>query len=90
MATSNQVGDLPRKAVNATVASLPISVVLATDLASATAAVNDALVSGKRFGAAYLVSDGTNVSDIAIAQGTAPTDPWHLVSDAGEVPVVPA
>lgn len=90
MATSNQVGDLPRKAVNATVASLPISVVLASELADATSAVNDALVSGKKFGAAYLVSDGTNVSDIAIAQGPDATDPWHYVSDAGVTPVVPA
>jgi len=90
MATSNKVGDLPRVAKNAVVASLPISAVLMTDLQDATSAVNDALLSGKKLGSVYLVSDGTNVSDIVIAQGPDSTDPWHRVSDAGASPIAPA
>lgn len=86
MATSVQIGDSQPVARHGTVSALAISSVSVADLEDATSFINSSLEGGKKANAMIVVEGST----IAIAQGPAATDAWHLVSDGGAVPVVPA
>lgn len=90
MATSAQIGDSQPVARNAVVSSLPISVVTQAEIEDIDAAVNDALVSGKRLGGTYVITLTAGGTDIVVAQGVDADSEWHRISDAGATPIVPA
>lgn len=79
MPTSPQIGDSQAVARNAVVASLPISVVTQAELEDATSAVNDTLISGKKYGSTYLVALTAGGFDIAVATGVDTTSDWATV-----------
>lgn len=78
----SKIGDKQVKAVEAVASALPFPVVLKADLASATAAINNALLSGKKAGAAVVDEDGA----LYIATGSAATDAWTKATTTAVTP----
>lgn len=84
------IGDTPGVAVQPLVGSLTLSIVAQADVADIDSAVNDALVSGKKLGATYLMALTAGGTDIIVAQGAATNSDWDRISDAGAAPITPA
>ena len=77
MAFSTKIGDSQPTAEAVTVAALPISVVTQAEIADADDPVNNAMLSGKKYGACYIMNETAgNLPVIIVATGTATTDTW--------------
>jgi hypothetical protein len=86
MAYSTTIGDAQPTAETVTVAALPISVVTQADIADANSAVNNSLLSGKKYGACYIMKETTGeLPVIVVATGTATTDAWVRQDDKVEI-----
>ena len=84
------IGDTQDKAVQPMVSALPISVVLEADVTDKTSAVNTALYSGKREGAAYIMKETTGGElIIIIADGSLDVSKWYRQDDLSTV-ITPA
>lgn len=91
MASSTVIGDSQEASVQPIVAEVgQIGLVTLAKISDIDDPVNNTLVSGKKYGAMYVLVNAAGASDIAIAQGSAVDSDWNLVSDAGATPVTPA
>jgi hypothetical protein len=89
MSYSTKIGDSQPAAVSAVVAALPISVVTQAEIEDANAAVNIALVSGKKDGACYIMKETTGGANvIVVAEGSATTSVWRRQDD--KIAITPA
>jgi len=80
------IGDTQAKAVQPMVSALPLGIVTQAAIASKTNAVNIALLSGKKLGAAYLMTNTTGDKfDIVVAKGSADVDVWDRISDGTSI-----
>jgi len=90
MATDQIVGDLPRAQKNAIVASIPQSIVEEALVVDKTSFVNDALLSGKKEGATYVMRQTADDKLITIiAGGPGDVDVWYRQDDL-TTPITPA
>lgn len=86
MTYSTKIGDSQPVAKVVAVAALPISVVTQAEIEDADADVNDSLVSGKKYGACYVMNETTgNLPVIVVATGTATTDTWVRQDTKAEI-----
>lgn len=91
MASSVNIGDSQTAAVQPIVADIgTLDIVTQASIADIADPVNDALVSGKKKGAMYLMSVTAGGMDIVVADGPATDDDWFRISDAGATPITPA
>lgn len=90
MPTTVNVGDQPRKAEQPLVSGIILGAVAQADVIEKDSAINNALLSGKQFGACYIMTLTAGGTDIVVAQGNTTTSAWHRISDAGATPIVPA
>lgn len=90
MASSTTIGDSQEQAVQPAVGILEWPIVAQADVEDIDNAINDSTKSGKKLGAAFIMTLTEGGTDIIIAQGTAVDDAWHQVSDAGASPITPA
>lgn len=77
------------KAVQTIATAIPMPIVAETDLKKKDHPINIEHLSGKQKGAMVVVDKGANSLYIAIARGSAPTDPWDVTTMEGS-PVTPA
>lgn len=91
MAFSTTIGDSQEASVQPIVAEVgQIGLVTLAQISDIDDPVNNTLVSGKKYGAMYVLINAAGASDIVIAQGSATNSKWNKVSDAGVAPVTPA
>ena len=90
MASSANIGDSQEAAVQPVVSGIILGAVAQADVKDIDSPVNNSLYSGKQFGACYLMTLTAGGTDIIVAQGSAPADSWHRISDAGATPITPA
>lgn len=76
------------KAVQTIATAIPMPIVAEVDLKKKDHPINIEHLSGKQKGAMVVVDKGGNSLYIAIARGSAPTDPWD-VTTMEVVPVTP-
>jgi hypothetical protein len=86
MSYSTKIGDSQPDAVAAVAAALPISVVTQAELADADSAVNNALVSGKKYGACYIMNETTgHLPVIVVAVGSDANSSWVRQDDKTKI-----
>jgi hypothetical protein len=86
MAYSTKIGDAQPTAVKATVAALPVSVVTAVEVSDAADPVNNTLVSGKKLGACYIMTERTGgLPVLVIATGSDTTSTWVRQDTKAEI-----
>jgi hypothetical protein len=83
MAYSTVIGDSQPTAYEVVVGALPVSQTTAAKLADVDDPVNITLLSGKKFGAMYTYEVEAGVSEVVVATGADPDDPWTKLSGAG-------
>jgi len=90
MASTTTIGDSQEQAVQPAVGMLEWPIVAQADVADISNAINDSTKSGKKLGAAFIMTLTAGGTDIISAQGSAAGDDWDRISDAGATPITPA
>jgi len=86
MSYSTKIGDAQPTAVTVVVSALPISVVDQADVEDIDSSVNNSLLSGKAYGACYLMKETSGALPVMIvATGTATTDTWVRQDTKAEI-----
>ena len=91
MSYSTIIGDSQPTAVSCPVAAFPFSLVTQADIEEADSAVNNALVSGKKKGACFLMTTTTGSYPVLVcAMGSTKTSTWVTVDVTTRVIYTPA
>jgi len=76
MASTNVIGDSQVTAVQPLIVEEPLPITTEAKLLDKDDPINLKLYSGKKAGALYAYSPGTDEMEVVIATGPEPTDPW--------------
>lgn len=80
------IGDTQVTAVQPVVSTIDVGIVAQADIADKDNAVNNALYSGKKLGAVYLMTNTTGGNfDMIVAKGSADVDVWERISDGTDI-----